>query len=499
MDAVTRLVGSVGVMAEQCTAASPRAVVAAAAPTAARIGASMIERGGNAYDAVVAAALAETVLLPPKCGLGGDLVAIVWHRGQPAPEALLAIGGAPAGLAAVARSGGLTETGPMSVGVPAAPTGYAALADRAVFDRRTLAGPAIEAATEGFCWSTVCTLLAEQAADLVLSLRPPDARPDGLRYYPDGRPIRPGTVVALPGLARVLDAWADLGPDLMAGDVGRAVADRVGLAGGVLTAADLTTARADWTAPVAADVAGERVWATPAPTHGPSLLDSLARLGEVGSATPADVVRATRAAIDARRHSLTDPSGTSIVSAVDRDGTMVVVIHSHSYPQFGSGLVVEEYDLVLANRAGRGFTAEPGHPNFPEPGRRPATTLHAWALAPSCGWRVLGGTPGGASQMPWNAQTLTQLVGRGDRLTVRDIATSVVRPRWEFRPDGGVRAEAGFEQDERAGLDVVGDVAGDVDDVERWALRSAMQIVADTGRAYVAVADPRTVGAAVPL
>jgi hypothetical protein len=62
-----------------------------------------------------------------------------------------------------------------------------------------------------------------------------------------------------------------------------------------------------------------------------------------------------------------------------------------------------------------------------------------------------------------------------------------------------VRAEAGFEQDERAGLDVVGDVAGDVDDVERWALRSAMQIVADTGRAYVAVADPRTVGAAVPL
>ncbi|MGA1051442.1 MAG: gamma-glutamyltransferase [Ilumatobacteraceae bacterium] len=474
------------------TASSPRAVVAAAAPAAARIGASIIERGGNAYDAVVAAALAETVLLPPKCGLGGDLVAIAWHRDRSTPEALLAIGGAPAGLAEVARAGGLTETGPMSVGVPAAPAGYAALAERGVYDRRTLAAAAIETATDGFCWSTVCTLLSEQAADLVLASRPADASPDGLRYYPHGRPIRPGSVVALPGLARVLEAWVDLGAELMAGDVGRAVVDRVARAGGVLGPDDLVTARAEWVDPVHVELAGEQVWATPAPTHGPSLLDSLSRLGDVGSASPADVVRATRAAIEERRHDLTDPSGTSIVSAVDRDGTMVVVIHSHSYPQFGSGLVVEEYDLVLANRAGRGFTAEPGHPNFPVPGRRPATTLHAWALAPSCGWRVLGGTPGGASQMPWNAQTLALLIGRGDGLSVRDLATAVVRPRWEFRPDGGVRIEAGFDPGALAGLEVA-------DDTERWALRSAMQIVADTGAAHVAVADPRTVGAVVPL
>src|SRR5690606_39657242 len=65
----------------------------------------------------------------------------------------------------------------------------------------------------------------------------------------------------------------------------------------------------------------------------------------------------------------------------------------------GSGLVVPEYDLILANRAGRGFTAEPGHPNFPEPGRRPATTLHLWAAGPGGGRpRVVGGTPGGANQ-----------------------------------------------------------------------------------------------------
>src|SRR5690606_26964965 len=101
-------------------------------------------------------ALAETVLLPPKCGLGGDLVALVWHRDCDEPEALLAIGGAPAGLAAVAAAGRLAETGPMSVGVPGAPAGYAALADRGVLGPEAVAAPAIEVATEGFCWSTIC-------------------------------------------------------------------------------------------------------------------------------------------------------------------------------------------------------------------------------------------------------------------------------------------------------------------------------------------------------
>ena len=42
--------------------------------------------GGNAYDAAVAAALAETVLLPPKCGFGGDLVAIVIPGSAPSPK-----------------------------------------------------------------------------------------------------------------------------------------------------------------------------------------------------------------------------------------------------------------------------------------------------------------------------------------------------------------------------------------------------------------------------
>ena len=105
------------------------------------------------------------------------------------------------------------------------------------------------------------------------------------------------------------------------------------------------------------------LWATPAPTHGPTLLAAVA------AATPGDdpatQYRRVLAAIAQQRDVLADPSGTSIVSAADRDGNAVVVVHSNSYPRYGSGLVVADYDLVLANRAGRGFNPDPGHANFP--------------------------------------------------------------------------------------------------------------------------------------
>src|SRR5690606_30771122 len=53
------------VMARQCTGIGPRGVVCAAAPLAAQAGAAVLREGGNAYDAVVAMGLAESVLLPP--------------------------------------------------------------------------------------------------------------------------------------------------------------------------------------------------------------------------------------------------------------------------------------------------------------------------------------------------------------------------------------------------------------------------------------------------
>src|SRR5262245_55290194 len=160
------------VMAEQITARGVHGVVATAAPLAAQAGAAMLREGGNAYDAAVAAALAETVLLPPKCGFGGDLVAIVIPAFGEEPESLIAIGGAAAGHAAVGRDGRWRDVGPNAVGPPAAGAGYAALADRGRLGREHLAEPAIALALGGFPWAEVLTRLSKQAAELVAEMQP---------------------------------------------------------------------------------------------------------------------------------------------------------------------------------------------------------------------------------------------------------------------------------------------------------------------------------------
>jgi gamma-glutamyltranspeptidase/glutathione hydrolase len=478
-------------MAEQCTGRSARAVVTAGAPLAAAIGAEAMRAGGNAYDGVVAAALAETVLLPPKCGLAGDLVALCLDGGDPSPIALLAIGGAPAGLGGVAAAGRLTPTGPMSVGVPGAPAGYAALADRARLPLERLAAPAIALARGGFAWAPICAALGRESVHLVRR-----HNPAGTRFFPGGEPILPGGLVELPGLARVLEDFVARRGGLLEGPVGRAIVDAVQRRGGVLAIGDLLSVRAEWV-PAASGYAGRLpVWATPAPTHGVSLLDAVS--GSTGKDPPAVVWDRVVAAIDRQRVALGDPvapEGTSAISAAHVDGTVVVLVHSNSFPRFGSGIVVEDLDLVLANRAGRGFTSEPGHSNFPVAGRRPATTLHAWAAGRQGGRPVLlGATPGGVNQLPWNAQLLEHVAGGETR-----PGALVTAPRWGWVPEGAAVVESDLGEDEIAAL--ARSAPDGVRRVGQWGLRSAYQValVPTPGRAVEAAADPRTGGAAVAV
>ena len=49
---------------------------------ASEIGRDVLRDGGNAVDAAIATNLALAVAYPHMCGLGGDLLAIVWHEGR---------------------------------------------------------------------------------------------------------------------------------------------------------------------------------------------------------------------------------------------------------------------------------------------------------------------------------------------------------------------------------------------------------------------------------
>ena len=52
-------------------------IIAAQHPLVSSAGLRVLATGGNAVDAAVAAALVGTVVMPGRCGIGGDLFAIV--------------------------------------------------------------------------------------------------------------------------------------------------------------------------------------------------------------------------------------------------------------------------------------------------------------------------------------------------------------------------------------------------------------------------------------
>ncbi len=406
--------------------------------------------------------------------------------GSSRPDALLAIGGAPAGLVDIARGGAWSDTGPNSVGPPAAPAGYLALAAAGRLSVERLASAAIELATGGFPWAGVNHRLTVASTELLRRWNP-----HGTVYLPDDHPIDAGDLVRLPGLAAALASFVELGDRFLAGPVGEAIVASVRNHGGVLEHADLERA---------AHASGRH-----APRSGqagtpctPRRRRPTARRSSPPSRQrhPATVPRRNTVACWRRspieRDTLADPSGTSIVSAADRDGNAVVVVHSNSYPRYGSGLVVADYDLILANRAGRGFNPDPRHPNFPVAGRRPVTTLHAWMTAEDEGPELLGGTPGGDNQVPWNAQLLQGII---DGETAPGALVSA--PRWEWLPaDDGVRIEAGFDE---ADVDALAAAAPRAIRIGRWALPCAQQVIAVpvAGQAIAGAADPRTVGSAL--
>jgi gamma-glutamyltranspeptidase/glutathione hydrolase len=115
---------------------------------------------------------------------------------------------------------------------------------------------------------------------------------------------------------------------------------------------------------------------------------------------------------------------TSYFCVADGAGNCVSWIHSLSNA-FGSGYIAEGTGVLFNNRAGRGFSLTPGHPNEIEPGKRTMHTLNCY-LATRDGLPVIvGGTPGGDFQPQCGIQILTNLIDFG-----MDPQAAVEAPRW---------------------------------------------------------------------
>src|SRR5260221_851168 len=85
-------------------------IVAASQPLAARAGVQVLERGGNAVDAAIAANAVMGLVEPEMNGIGGDLFAIVYEAKTRKLHGLNAGGWAPTGLTpALLRSKGIAS------------------------------------------------------------------------------------------------------------------------------------------------------------------------------------------------------------------------------------------------------------------------------------------------------------------------------------------------------------------------------------------------------
>jgi gamma-glutamyltranspeptidase/glutathione hydrolase len=115
---------------------------------------------------------------------------------------------------------------------------------------------------------------------------------------------------------------------------------------------------------------------------------------------------------------------TTYFCVADGAGNCVSWIHSLSNA-FGSGYIAAGTGVLFNNRAGRGFSLVPGHPNEIAPGKRTMHTLNCYMATRDGQPVIVGGTPGGDHQPQCNLQILTNLIDFD-----MDPQAAVEAPRW---------------------------------------------------------------------
>src|SRR5262249_47869323 len=239
-------------------------IVAAEQPIAARAGTAVLEKGGNAIDAAVAANAAMGLVAPMMDGIGGDLFAIVYDAKTNKVYGLNASGWAPKGLTPeFLRSKGLQwmpSSGIHSVTVPGAVAGWDALLSR--FGSKTFAdvlGPAIAYAKAGF---PVTEIFGDDWEGTVgyLSRNREAARV----YLPNNRAPAVGEIFRNPHLARALEEIAKGGRDAFyKGALANRILDTSARLGGTMAADDLSEFAAEWVDPISTDYRGWTVYEMP--------------------------------------------------------------------------------------------------------------------------------------------------------------------------------------------------------------------------------------------
>ncbi len=500
-------------------------------PLAAKVAISILEEGGNAVDAAVAAAFLLGICEPQMTGLGGDCFVLFTPPGADRVIALNGSGRSPAGLSAGPMRAAGHATVPLrgieSVTLPGAVDALCRLS--ADWGRAGLAAslaPAIRYAEEGvpvaprvaIDWREGETILQGAARQA---------------YLPGGKAATVGQVFRAPGQAQVLRKIAAEGRSgFYEGDVAEDIITSLRALGGTHALDDLAGVSCSYGDPVTGGYGGLELLEHPPNGQGATAILMLNILShfDIAALDPRGAARvhleaeATRLAYDARDRIIADPDHTTrlahmlsgdtaarlaalvdlnrakplsrpeveavhrdtvYLSVVDRDRMAVSLIYS-IFEKFGSGMASDRYGILFQNR-GAGFNLIEGHPNEAAGAKRPMHTIIPGMLARS--GKLVGpfGVMGGAYQPAGHARFLSNLTDFG-----MDVQSAMDAPRAFLRQDK-LELETGYPESVRAELAGMGHQVV----VPNSPLGGSQAILINDDGVLVGGSDPRKDGCAL--
>ncbi|MBE2234480.1 MAG: gamma-glutamyltransferase family protein [Anaerolinea sp.] len=520
-----------------------RNIVSTSHPLAAQAGLRMLQAGGNAVDAAVAAAAAMTVCEPVSNGLGSDSFCILWDGER--LHGLNASGRAPQAwtpdyFRSKYGADGMAppKRGIDSVTVPGAVSSWTALSRR--FGKLPFADlmePAAEIAERGYLVPVVVQQKWAAGAP-ELQAQPGFAG----SFMPWGRAPQVGELFRFPAAAKGLRRIGETGgADFYQGEIAQALARFSKANGGSLTAADLAAYAPEWVDPIGQDYRGYRLHEIPPNGQGIAALIALGILQHFDiRSLGADSVEAQHLQIEAMKLAFADvyryvaePSamtvaaeqmldadylaararlidmkvaqdfgagnpvkgGTIYLTAADERGMMVSFIQSN-FMGFGSGCVEPTFGVSLQNR-GHGFSLDSrglNPANLLAPGKRPFHTIIP-AFLTQGGQPVMSfGVMGANMQPQGHMQTLVRMLDFG-----QNPQAACDAPRWRYNAGLEINVESSMNPALVQGLANKGHQMAVIDDP--YQDFGAGQFIWRAGEpsveGYVAASDPRRDGQAV--
>ncbi len=451
-------------------------MAASSHPLATLTAINVLQQGGNAMDAAVAACAVQCVVEPGSTGIGGDCFAMYSARGGSDIVAFNGAGKAPAAVdSATLRGLGLQKIERASahaVTIPGAVDAWATLArDHGTLSLAELLTPAIELAEHGYAVAPRVAQDWHEQRDILA------ASPNAARVLlENGKAPAAGTLHRQPELARTLRSIGTHGAKAFyKGEIAREMTQYLRSLGGFHTLEDFASYRGNYVTPIKTSFRGHDIYECPPSGQGviallilnilsgfepdgdPLSPDRLHReieatrlaysirdawLADPEQATVnlrwllstqlADELREridlTRSLSEIERHDLPPHTDTVYITVVDRDRNCASFINS-LFSGFGSGLMTAESGILFHSR-GLGFSLEAGHPNEIAPGKRPVHTIIPAMVVKDGKVQMSFGVMGGHYQAMGHAHFLSKVLDyKLDMQTAIDLPRLFPSPR----------------------------------------------------------------------